>query len=167
MDSSPRLAQACADLDGRIPTVVGDAAAVPLSSGCADLVVAFNSLMDIDDWVSAIEESARLLLPGGRFVIAIVHPINAAGGFEGDGGDRDDPFIIRGSYMSTARFSDRIERDGLVMTFNGEHRPLAAYFAALRASHFVIDDLREVTAEDPDDRWSRIPMFLHLSAVRG
>jgi hypothetical protein len=52
------------------------------------------------------------------------------------------------------------------MTFHGEHRPLSAYFGVLRGSGFVVEDIREVTVEDPSDRWSRIPMFLHLSAVR-
>jgi len=68
--------------------------------------------------------------------------------------------------MTTTRFEDRIERDGLAMTFHGEHRPLSAYFSVLRGSGFVVEDIREVTVEAPTDRWSRIPMFLHLSAVR-
>ncbi|HEX4862840.1 MAG TPA: class I SAM-dependent methyltransferase [Acidimicrobiales bacterium] len=166
LDASPSLARACAKMSEGIPTVVADAAATPLRSRCADLVIAFMSLMDIDDWTTAIAEASRLLPPGGRFLIAIVHPINAAGSFQGDGENWDDPFVISESYMTATRFQDRIERDGMVMTFHGEHRPLAAYFAVLRSSGFVVHDLREVTVEDPADRWSRIPMFLHLSAVR-
>ena len=165
LDASPSLARACAQMDGAIPVVIADAAVVPFRSGCADLVIAFMSLMDIDDWKSTIAEASRLLSVGSRFLIAIVHPINAAGSFQGDAHNRDDPFVINGSYMTTNRFEDRIERDGLAMTFHSEHRPLAAYMAALRGSGFVVEDVREVTVDDPDDRWSRIPMFLHLSAV--
>ena len=166
LDASPSLARACAEMDEAIPVVIADAAVVPLRSGCADLVIAFMSLMDIDDWTSTIAEASRLLSPGERFLIAIVHPINAAGSFQGDGENPDDPFVISGSYMTTTRFEDRIERDGLAMTFHGEHRPLSAYFSVLRGSGFVVEDIREVTVEAPTDRWSRIPMFLHLSAVR-
>lgn len=165
LDASASLARACAEMAERIPTVIADVAATPLRTGCADLVIAFNSLMDIDDWTSTIAEASRLLPPGGRFLIAIVHPINAAGGFQGEG-DENDPFVISASYMTTVRFEERVERDGMAMTFVGEHRPLAAYFDALRSSGFVLDGLREVTVEDPGDRWSRIPMFLHLSALR-
>jgi hypothetical protein len=68
--------------------------------------------------------------------------------------------------MTAARIDDYVERDGMVMNFHGEHRPLSDYFAALRSSGFVVDELREVTVEDPADRWWRIPMFLHLSALR-
>jgi SAM-dependent methyltransferase len=165
IDASPSLAKACASLGEGIPTIVADAAATPLRGECADLVVAFMSLMDIDDWLSTIEEAARLLVPGGHFLIAIVHPINAAGRFEGDGAS-DDPFVVRGSYMTNIRYEESVERDGMFMTFHSEHRPLASYFAALRASGFVVYDLREVTVDDVDDRWARIPMFLHLAALR-
>ena len=164
LDASPTLARACSE-DGT-PTIIGDAAATPLRAGCADLVVAFNTLMDIDDWEGAIREAARLLPPGGRFAVAIVHPINGAGSFRGDADDPKDPFVISGSYMSALHFEEHVERDGMVMDFNGEHRPLGAYFNALRSSGFTIDDLREVTVEDPSDRWSRIPMFLDLCSVR-
>jgi SAM-dependent methyltransferase len=147
--------------------LIADASRVPFRDGCADLVVAFMSLMDIDEWDAAIGEAARLLPAGGRFLLAIVHPVNSSGYFHGTDEDRpDDPFVIEGSYMTASRFEDTIERDGLTMTFAGEHRRLADYFAALRSHGFVIDDLREVTVEDPADRWYRIPMFLHISAVR-
>jgi SAM-dependent methyltransferase len=165
IDASPSLAKACATQDEGIPTLVADAAATPLRDKCADLVIAFMSLMDIDDWTTAIEEAARLLPSGGRFLVAIVHPINAAGNFEGEG-DCDDPFVITDSYMTTFRYEDSVEREGMFMTFHSAHRPLAGYFAALRNSGFVVYDLREVTVDDTEDRWSRIPMFMHLAALR-
>jgi SAM-dependent methyltransferase len=165
IDASPSLARACASKGEGIPTVLADAAATPLRDNCADLVIAFMSLMDIDDWVSTIQEASRLLPGGGRFLLAIVHPINAAGRFDGDG-TRDDPFVISESYMATARYVDSVERDGMFMSFHSVHRPLAEYFSVLRTSGFVVYDLREVTVDDVDDRWARIPMSLHLAALR-
>lgn len=95
LDASPSLARACATSPEAIPTLLADAAATPLRGGCADLVVAFMSLQDVDEWEKAIGEAARLLMPGGRFLIAIVHPINSAGSFEGEREDREAPFVSR------------------------------------------------------------------------
>jgi ubiquinone/menaquinone biosynthesis C-methylase UbiE len=52
-----------------LPTAVADAARLPLRGEVADLVVAFFSLQDIDDFVGAIREAARVLAPGGRFCL--------------------------------------------------------------------------------------------------
>ncbi len=166
LDSSPDLARACATHPAGLPTVVADAAAIPLRAGCADLVVAFMSLQDVDDMGAAVAEATRLLAAGGRLCLAIVHPINSAGGFEGDGDDREAPFVIRGSYLTDFRYHDEVERDGLAMSFHSDHHPLEAYCTALAAAGLLIESLREVTVGDQGDRWARIPLFLHIRAVR-
>jgi SAM-dependent methyltransferase len=166
LDSSPGLARACAAHPAGVPTVIADGAAVPFLSRCADLVVAFMSLQDIDAYATAITEASGLLRSGGRLCLAIVHPVNSAGSFEGGRDDSEAPFVIRGSYMDTFRYHDHIERDGLTMNFHSAHRPLEAYFAALEAAGLLVETLREVTVEDPQDRWYRIPGFVHLRALR-
>jgi ubiquinone/menaquinone biosynthesis C-methylase UbiE len=164
LDGSPTLAHACANHPTALPATVADAAALPLRSSCADLVVAFMSLQDVDDLASAISESARVLLRGGRLCLAIVHPINSAGSFGGE--DTNAPFVIAGSYLSTFRYHDDIVRDGLPMTFHSEHRPLQAYADLLEESGLLIESIREVSVDDQSDHWSRIPLFLHIRAVR-
>jgi len=166
VDASPTLARACATHEEGVPSVVADAAAVPLASGCADLVVAFMSLQDVDDLAGALTEVARLLAPDGRLCLAIVHPLNSSGSFEGAVGDRDAPFVIRGSYLDAFRYRDEVERDGLAMTFHSEHRSIEAYTRHLERDGLVIEALREVTSDEAD-RWSRVPYFLHLRARRG
>jgi hypothetical protein len=52
------------------------------------------------------------------------------------------------------------------MTFHSFHRPLADYSRALESAGLLIEAIREVTNEDPANRWHRIPLFLHLRAVR-
>jgi ubiquinone/menaquinone biosynthesis C-methylase UbiE len=64
-----------ADPDGEY--LVADAAALPFSNGHADLGVAFMSLMDVDDMPRSLIEVARVLEPGGRVALAVVHPINS------------------------------------------------------------------------------------------
>lgn len=165
LDASPTLARACAGHPLRQTTVVADAARLPLRPAVADLVVAFMSLHDVDDYRSAVREAARVLRAPGRLCVALVHPINSAGRFEGRRGDVNAPFVIRGSYLESFRYRERAERDDLGMTFHSEHRPLEAYSRALEEAGFLIEAIREVTEDDSGDRWHRLPLFLHLRAL--
>lgn len=170
VEASPTLAAAARAADPSIEVHCADAAAVPLPDGCADLAIAFMSLHDMDDPAAAVREAARLLEPGGRFCVAIVHPLNSAGRFEDD--EPDSPFTIRGAYLSRHRYADTVERDGLAMTFESAHRPLEDYVGWLADAGFLVERLREPPL--PDDasvlprgiRWQRVPLFLHLRAVR-
>jgi SAM-dependent methyltransferase len=161
LDGSLAMVSASVALGGQ--AVVADVASLPIPTGAADLAVAFMSLHDADDMPRAMAEARRVLGPGGRLVLAIVHPINSAGGFEGDRGT-GQPFVIRESYFASRRYTDDIERDGLRMRFSSEHRSLDAYSRALEDAGFVIEALREVTEPDPEDRWFRVPMFLDVRA---
>jgi SAM-dependent methyltransferase len=145
---------------------VADAACLALKTGTADLAVAFMSLQDIDDLDAAVRDLARVLRQGGQFCFAIVHPINSAGRFEGEHGDTLRPFVIRGSYFERARYSDDIERAGLPMRFESEHRPIETYSRALEHAGFSVEIIREVTEPDPADKWYRIPLFMDIRAAR-
>jgi hypothetical protein len=52
------------------------------------------------------------------------------------------------------------------MTFHSAHRPLNDYTDALAEAGFLIERIREVGSPDPEDEWHRIPLFLHVRAVR-
>ncbi|WP_422774497.1 methyltransferase domain-containing protein [Plantactinospora sp. WMMC1484] len=60
------LAQAAAH---GVRPVNGDAGAVPLADGCADLVAAGEVLEHVPDWRRVVAEAARLLRPGGTLVL--------------------------------------------------------------------------------------------------
>ena len=170
IDSSPSLIAAARELDPSIDVRLADAAALPLDDACADLAVAFMSLQDIDGMPAAIREAARVLQPGGRLCLAIVHPINSAGLFEE--ATADAHFVIKGDYLHAFHYADAVERDGLTMTFNSQHRPLEAYFMALEEAGFLVEALREPSVPEhaivsgAGRRWQRIPLFLHLRALR-
>jgi SAM-dependent methyltransferase len=170
IDSSPSLVAAARESDPSMDVRLADAAALPLDDACADLAVAFMSLQDIDEMPAAIQEAARVLEPGGRFCLAIVHPINSAGSFEE--ATADGHFVIKGDYLHAFHYADAVERDGLTMTFNSQHRPLEAYFIALEKAGFLVEALREPGLPDhaivtgTGRRWQRIPYFLHLRALR-
>lgn len=170
LDGSPSMVAAARDADPAIETLLGDAAELPFPDGHVDLAIAFMSLQDIDDAEGAIREAARVLEPGGRFCLAVVHPLVSAGRF--DGHEPDSPFVVSGSYLARFRYRDTVERGGLKMTFESEHRPIQWYFAALEAAGFLVERLRETdvpeqaVTEPRQRRWQRLPLFLHVRALR-
>lgn len=167
VDASPRMAAAAASFPAATPpVVVGDAAALPLPDAVADCAIAFMCLQDVDDLERAMAECRRVLLPGGRLALAVTHPANTSGRFEGDDEETTAPFVIRGSWFERRRTADTCERDGLVMEFHSEHRPLEDYAEALAANEFVIVRLREVGDPDPSSKWHRVPLFVHILAER-
>lgn len=170
IDGSVTMVALAREADPSIPVQHGDAAALPFPDGYADLAVMFMSPHDIDDLQGAFHEAHRVLVPGGRLVFAIVHPINSAGKFTSEAGD--SPFVIGGSYLDAFRYADQATRDGLTVTFHSEHRPIETYFRALEEAGFLVEALREprmpeaAAARDRSQRWQRVPLFLHVRAIR-
>ncbi|HJZ30490.1 MAG TPA: class I SAM-dependent methyltransferase [Hyphomicrobiaceae bacterium] len=170
IDASPSLIAAARQSDPLMDLRLADAAALPLAAASADLAIAFMSLHDIDAMSAAVREVARILEPGGRLCVAIVHPLNSAGRFEAT--TADACFVIKASYLDPFDYADPVERDGLAMTFHSRHRPIESYFMALEAAGLVVEALREprvpddAVASDSGRRWQRLPLFLHLRARR-
>jgi SAM-dependent methyltransferase len=161
LDRSPSMVGAAAAA-GTPTVLIADSAALPLRSEAFDLVIAFMSLQDMDDMPGAVAEAARVLQPGGRLCLAIVHPLNAIGQFEShDPGAR---FVIDGDYFERRHYLDTGERDGLAITFHQHHWTLGDYFAALETAGFLTERVREATS--PEGHWRRMPLFLHIRAVR-
>jgi ubiquinone/menaquinone biosynthesis C-methylase UbiE len=157
--------------DVAAPAVVADAAALPFPGETFDLVVAYMSLHDMDRMPEAVAEAGRVLERGGRLCAAIPHPIHSAGSFQARAATA--PFVIDGSYLDQARADWVADQDGLQLTFHSEHRPIEAYSRALESASLLIEAIREVGAPDevvaaePDKRrWQRIPIFLHIRAVK-
>jgi SAM-dependent methyltransferase len=172
IDTSPSLIAAARGLDPSVDIRLADATALPFDDASADLAIAFMSLHDINAMPVAVREGARVLEPGGRFCVAIVHPINSAGRFETTVAEEPAHFVIKGSYLGTFDYSDAVERDGLSMTFHSQHRPIESYFLALEEAGLLVEALREprvpdrVVKSDRGRRWQRVPLFLHLRARR-
>jgi SAM-dependent methyltransferase len=140
VDGSVLLARLATSADPPLPAAHADASALPVASGAADLVVSFMVLMDVEDLDAAVAELERVLAPGGSICVAILHPINTAGMFLPD--DRNRTFYL-GEYQRSMRHVLHVEREGLGMTFNIEHRPIEAYSQAFERAGLVIAALRE------------------------
>jgi len=141
VERSPRLAVAARTSEPPAVVAVADAAALPMMSASAALVVASMVLQDLDDLDSSLTEVARVLCPGGRLCFAIVHPFSSAQDPENFG--IDGPLVVGRPYLSERRYVDRVEKDGLSMTFVSVHRPLSAYFTALHAAGLSVELLTE------------------------
>ena len=162
LDAAPTLVAAAQEEDPRGRYVVGAAERLPFADASFDLVVAYNSLMDVDDMPLAVAEAARVVEPGGHFCACVVHPFRDAGRFEG----REDgaPFVVTGSYFEEGAYELTVDRDGLVFSFDSRTYPLESYTRALEAAGLLLEALREPVGFDDRDR--RMPQFLLWRAVR-
>jgi ubiquinone/menaquinone biosynthesis C-methylase UbiE len=82
MDASPAMLAVAAckgGLRGRL--AVGDAAALPVVSGVADLVLCALTFGHIRDQAGAMREFARVLQPGGTLILTDFHPDASARGW--------------------------------------------------------------------------------------
>ncbi len=171
IDASPAMVQFAGGHASAGPVMLADATGLPFRDGAFDLAVAYMCLHDIDDMPHSVAEIARVLDRSGRLCAAIPHPISTAGSFQGR--DIGAPFVISGSYMQAAPLRMVVYRGGIRLTFHSEHRPLASYTRALEAGGLLIEAIREVrpprhlAERDPAaGRWQRIPLFLHLRAIK-
>ncbi len=170
VDASPPMLAAAQEADPELEAHLADAAVLPFEDGAFDLVVAFMSLQDVDDLEGVVREVGRVLEPDGRLCLAVVHPISSAGRFDGD--DPLSRFVIEGSYLGHSYYADHIERGGLQMTFVSEHRPIQAYVDAVAHAGLLVDRIREPAVPDSalrrarDGRWQRLPLFLHVRALK-
>jgi SAM-dependent methyltransferase len=166
VDASPAMVAAAASHPSASARIVqGDATSLPLADATADCIVAFMSLQDVDFMETAVAECARVLAARCHLVMAVTHPANTAGAFFPGSDEVARPFVIEGSWFERRTLTRTAEREGHVMTFNSEHRPIHDYTEALADAGFVIERIREVTEPDPSDKWHRIPLFLHILAA--
>jgi SAM-dependent methyltransferase len=157
VERSPTLAAAAGVASPELPVLLGDAAAMPVASRCADLVLACMSLLDFDDFAGAVSEIGRVLRPGGQLCMAVVHPFESA---RDDSTVHTDSFHVSKPYLEPRRYVDHVERDGLTMTFTSMHRPLSAYTSALFANGMAITALTESGGD------GTVPWLLALGAEK-
>jgi ubiquinone/menaquinone biosynthesis C-methylase UbiE len=153
VDSSPRMVELARE---HHDAVVADAVALPFPDESFELVLAYMSLMNMDDIDGAVRESTRVLEQGGRFCAAVLHPTFAAGS------RMDDGTFALGDYFNGPTKVWQSDRDGISMTFYDRVIPLSRYTAAFESAGLLIERVREpASTTDP-----RLPLYLHLRAVK-
>src|SRR5690625_368719 len=141
-DIAPGMVAQSAELDRRtgrrVPAVVADARALPVSDESFDTVfTSFGAIAFVPDAARLHAEVARVLRPGGRWVFAVVHP--ARWMFP------DDPTshgmrVLR-SYFDRTPY---VEVDDAGAPLYAEyHRTVGDHVRELASAGLVIDDLVE------------------------
>lgn len=165
LDVAPTLVDAARDVDPDGAYVLGDAAALPFDDGRFDLLVSYNSLIDVEDMPAAVAEAGRVLRPGGSFCACLPHPFSEAGEFES--GADDAAFVVAGSYLVEKDYELVSDRNGIVFRFASRRFPLESYSRALEAAGLGIEALREPPLPGIEShRRARMPLFLLWRAVR-
>lgn len=167
VDASQSLVAAARAEGGEF--LVGRAEELPFADASFALVVAYNSLMDVDEMPEAVAEIGRVLEPGGALCACITHPMADSGRWSDE-----ETFVIRERYLERRRFEGTFQREGLPpFTFSGWIYPLETYSRALEAAGLVLEALREPPAPDAEvaarasgARWQRLPNFLMFRAAK-
>jgi SAM-dependent methyltransferase len=114
---------------------------LPSPDGSFDAVVLCLALEHVDPFESAIREVARVLAPGGRFLLFLAHPLlQSPGSGWVDDVDSGDHFWRVGSYLRDDVAIDEIA-PGVHLQF--AHRPLSRYVHAMGAVGLLIEDMVE------------------------
>jgi SAM-dependent methyltransferase len=171
LDPTPSQISAARDRGGGPRYVRARAEALPCATAAFDAVVLCLALEHVDDFEAAIREVARVLAPGGRFVLLLGHPLLQApgAGWVDDEVAREHYWRI-GAYLDDESVIDEVA-PGVELVFI--HRPLSRYVHAMGEAGLLIDDMEEpsppaaLLAEAWD--WAEaatIPRFLLLRARR-
>ncbi|HWV22482.1 MAG TPA: class I SAM-dependent methyltransferase [Devosia sp.] len=156
--------------------LVGDATDLPehalLPRGEFDAASFLLSIQDINPLPDAIAEAARLLRPGARLAMVMLHPCFRIPRQSGWGWDEGRGLKYRrlDSYLSPLAVPMQEHERGATRSY---HRPLGDYVAALHAAGLAVTQIREV-ADAPAERDGRadrraareFPLFLGMRAEK-
>jgi SAM-dependent methyltransferase len=119
------------------------AGALPFHDGAFDAVVAclvFEHIRDVDD---AIAEVARVLVPGGRFLFFLNHPLLQtpnSGWIDDQILDPPEQYWRIGEYLVEDESLQEVEKDVFIPFI---HRPLSRYINALSSNGLTLTRMEE------------------------
>lgn len=133
--------------DRVVPLVAADARALPFASESFDVAfTAFGAVPFVPDAERVHREVARVLRPGGRWVLAVTHPVRWM--FPDDPSEHGmtvrRPYFDRRPYVETD--------DGGAVAYAEYHRTMGDHVRELAAAGFVLEDLVEPDWPDGHDR---------------
>lgn len=136
---------------------------LPIQDTCFDIVISYLALLDIEGYVAAIREMARVLKPGGRAIVANQNAFittNMTGWHKSPTGEK--------LHFPVDHY---LEERGMLAQWAGieiinYHRPLSSYFEAFLSSGFQLKKFlepgpsEELLRSDPKfEEWQRVPFF--------
>ena len=131
-----------------------------LADDSFDGVVCHMALMDIPNLDEAVHSMARVVKPGGWFVLSITHPCfkTPATGEIVDHVDQSVRRTVGKYYVEGYWDGPGIHRNALPV--GAYHRTLSTYVNTLADAGFVIDRLREPQHDTPV--WREVPQLLYV-----
>jgi SAM-dependent methyltransferase len=124
----------------RLPVARADATRLPVPDGSLDAAIAVMVHTDLHAYPPVLDEIARVLRPGGRFVHVGVHPC-FCGGFA----DRSDPraVVIRPGYLDGSWTTESWTDQGVRDKVGARHLPVAALLNAVLDAGFELRRMGE------------------------
>jgi SAM-dependent methyltransferase len=114
---------------------------LPYREAAFDSVVVCMALEHVDPFEPAVGEIARVLAPGGRFLLFLVHPLlQAPGSGWVDNEGQGEQYWKIGQYL---RDDVAIDEVAPGVQFQFAHRPLSRYVHAMGEVGLLIDDMVE------------------------
>jgi SAM-dependent methyltransferase len=175
LDRSTRLVKVAVEArsrgDRQPVFALGDLTALPFVDTTFDVVLCNHSLNDLRSLRRPFLEFARVLKPGGRLVVLMLHPCFYGG--RDDRGNRVEVPVDR--YFSVRRMEQKFSVSGLTSPVPTVVwvQPLESYFAHLADAGFCVALLREPhpsSAQRASDPWWAAtftrPLFLLLVAAK-
>ena len=121
-----------------VPLVQGDAARLPFAGGSFDLACsAYGALPFVADSAGVMREVARVLLPGGRWVFSVTHPVRWS--FPDEPGP--EGLVARSSYFDRTPYVEQDEHGRV--TYAEHHRTLGDRVREVTAAGLRLVDLVE------------------------
>lgn len=136
-------ARRSADVASPPSYVRAGAAALPVASGSFDAAVACLVFEHIDEVDEAIGEVARVLRPGGRFLLLLNHPLlqtPGSGWIDDQLIDPPEQYWRVGPYLPEAATVEEVQK-GVFIRF--VHRPLSRYVNCLAGASLSIVQMDE------------------------
>ncbi|MEM9224474.1 MAG: class I SAM-dependent methyltransferase [Pseudomonadota bacterium] len=160
VDAAPPMIAAALRRDPDGEYLVADAAALPFKAASFDVVVAYLSLLDVDDAASAIAEMARVLTPGGMLLVANLNGFVTANPHNGWIKAGEKSLFPIDNYLSPR--PEWVEWRGIRV--RNWHRPLRDYMRAFLGAGLRLTQFDEPAPHggEPEraSRYTRVPYFV-------
>ena len=132
-----------------------------------DLVISRLALHYLEDLRKVFGNVYESLVPAGRFIFSIEHPVITSSDRSQHGGKRQE-WIVENYFDTGVRRRTFMGAEVIIY-----HRTFEEYFMDLRSAGFQVDSVREsrpqpamLLDEKADERSKRIPRYLFFSASR-
>lgn len=145
------------DPDGQYQTGFGEN--LEFEDGRFDLTISYLSLIDIEDFRTAIQEMTRVTKPGGSVLIA-----NLLGHFTAGNWERGRKGAGRRFEMDNYSEERATREQWQGIDILNWHRPISFYFEAFLSAGLILRHFSEPvppdTSDPKSDRYTRVPGFV-------